>query len=120
MAVTVDGRPVDAMDVAGNFFVQVDVKPGSNSYVFTATDQFGQSKTALLDLVGMPVSGGVDVSSLNDVTLAGKLEYRAPTFNRATRVLRADVRLTNESDSPFGPFVLAAYDPFDPLAGLVS
>jgi RHS repeat-associated protein len=116
VAVTVDGRPVDAMDVAGNFYVQVDVKPGSNSYVFTAADQFGQSKTALLDLVGMPVNGGVDASSLNDVTLAGKLEYRAPTFNRVTRILHADVRLTNESDSPFSPFVLAAYDPFDPLA----
>jgi hypothetical protein len=47
---TINGKPVDVTDPAGNFFSQVIVSPGENVFNFTATDAFGQTATATLTL----------------------------------------------------------------------
>ncbi|MBX9627665.1 MAG: hypothetical protein K2X82_27950, partial [Gemmataceae bacterium] len=54
--VTIDGRPVDALDAAGNFFARVTVRPGQNIYTFTTTADSGagasQSATVTFDDAG--------------------------------------------------------------------
>src|SRR4051794_13420368 len=39
--VTVNGKPVETMDTAGDFFTRVLVRPGQNTFNFVATDNFG-------------------------------------------------------------------------------
>ena len=99
--VTVNGQPVDAVDVAGQFFASVRIEEGLNSFAFVATDTVGQIGTATLILLGVPGStGGFDYGNAQDVSALGELSYERTTFNRRTEVLHADMRLTNLGDDP--------------------
>ncbi len=121
VAVTISGvgfqpATVDALDAAGNFFTSVNVALGLSTLSFTAIDELGQTATTTLDLEGLPAGPGIDTSGLREDTLDARLSYQSTTFNRRSRTLRVDARLTNQAATGLGPFVLAAYAPFDPLA----
>ena len=95
MAVLVNGRPVDALDVAGNFFVSVPIAAGLNTFELEAIDQFGQSGTTTVTLNGVTADALAAAAITEDVTLGADLQYARTTFNRSTNMLHADVRLHN-------------------------
>ncbi|MCA9213548.1 MAG: Ig-like domain-containing protein [Planctomycetales bacterium] len=108
--------PVDSFDASGNFFTSIEVQSGIQTLTFTAIDASGQSESTTLTIEGVVPQTSIDTSQFSDITLEGSLEYTRTTFNRSTRELHADVRLTNQADTGLGSVVLAAYSPFDPLA----
>ena len=55
--VTVNGVPVDGLDVAGNFFARLFVGPGDNTYVFTVEDSSGQTASTTLTIDGERSAG---------------------------------------------------------------
>ena len=94
--VTVDGRPVDALDSSGNFFASVSLLPGANSYEFMATDAFGQTASTTLTLYGTQASPGEQEFSLvSDVTASFFAEYGRTSFHEDTDILYADVAIRN-------------------------
>lgn len=105
---------VDSIDASGNFFTLIDIKAGANNLTFTAVDEFGQIAGDTLSLTGV-IDSGIDTSQLQDATLSGALSYQTTTFNRSSRVVHADVELTNQAANELGPQVLAVYHPFNPL-----
>ena len=94
--VTVDGRPVNALDSSGNFFASVSLLPGANSYEFMATDAFGQTASTTLTLYGTQASPGEQEFSLvSDVTASFFAEYGRTSFHEDTDILYADVAIRN-------------------------
>src|SRR5262249_28334497 len=74
--VSVNGRPVDVLDGAGNFFAYVDVGPGVNTLAFTATDAYSQTATAALKLTGVQTPASqIDFSLFSDVSGSLTAEY---------------------------------------------
>jgi len=125
VGVTVNDQPVDALDAAGNFFSLVTVQPGANVFTFTAIDTLGSQDTVALTLTGIdPPGAGFDVDNLQNVTAFGQFDFQATTFNRRTRTLLADVRLTNTGPESLPAPSLAVVDPIQPpsvsLVGQVS
>jgi RHS repeat-associated protein len=116
VAVLVDGRPVDALDAAGNFFTSVPIATGTNTFAFEAIDQFGVSGTTTVTLFGVSAETIAAAALSQDVTVAAQLTYAASTFNRSTNTLHTDVRLTNESPDLLAGPVQAVYSPFRPLS----
>ena len=48
VAVTINGRSVDAFDAAGHFFAPVQIAAGANNFTVIATDTLGQTGQATL------------------------------------------------------------------------
>lgn len=92
--VTVNGQPVDALDGAGRFFAKVDVKAGENVYEVVATDLYGQSAATTVMVEGVQ-GGGVDFSTLSDVSASFDVDYARTSFRRGESTLYADVAVKN-------------------------
>jgi len=121
VAVTVNGRPVDMLDAAGNFFALVHVESGVMTLSVEATDVFGQSATAGLTLIGVDESTReFAFEQAYDTTAAGRLTYEGTFFNRRTQTLHAALRLTNTGDAPLRAAVLAVFDQISPLTVTLS
>ena len=117
LAVTVDGRPVDALDAAGNFFALLQVESGVTALTVQATDAFGQTATADVTLIGVePAAGEFAFDQAHDTTAAGRLAFEGTFFNRQTQTLHAAMRLTNTGDDSLRASVLAVFDPISPPA----
>jgi hypothetical protein len=99
LAVTVNGRSVDALDAAGNFFALVQVASGVTALTVQATDALGQTATADVTLIGVePSAGEFAFDQAHDTTAAGRLTFEGTFFNRQTQTLHAGMRLTNTGD----------------------
>jgi RHS repeat-associated protein len=98
VSVTVNGAPVDALDAAGNFYARVPVGPGVNSFTFTAVDQWDQTASATRTLTG--VAADVPDGRVEDVTPSLTGTYLRTSFNEATDVLYAGLRVQNVGDYP--------------------
>src|SRR5439155_12625876 len=63
--VQVNGQAVDVLDAAGNFFHQVQIAPGMNSFTVQASDAAGDTTTRTVTVEGtqLPV-GAVDFAHL--------------------------------------------------------
>ena len=117
VAVTVNGRPVDALDAAGNFFALVRVEPGVNELTVEATDAFGQSGTAGVTLLGVESAAGqFAFDQARDATAAGRLAFADTFFNRQSHTLHAAMRLTNAGDDSLRASVLAVFEQISPPA----
>src|SRR5262249_29251992 len=66
VSVTVNGRPVDVLDDAGNFFTNVSIVPGVNNFTAVAVDFDDQTATALLSLKGVQ-PGPINFDQVADV-----------------------------------------------------
>ena len=116
LAVTVNGRPVDSLDVAGNWFALWQVPAGVTELTVQATDAFGQAASAELTLVGVePPAGEFAFEQARDTTAAGQLAFEGTFFNRQTQTLQAAMRLTNTGRDPLRAAVLAVFDRLSPL-----
>ena len=99
LAVTVNGRPVDALDAAGNFFALLPVASGVTALTVQATDAWGQTATADVTLIGVePPAGEFAFDQAHDTTAAGRLTFEGTFFNRQTQTLHAGMRLTKTGD----------------------
>ncbi|WP_337175299.1 putative Ig domain-containing protein [Paludisphaera sp.] len=92
--VTVNGKPVDALDAAGRFFLRADVLPGDNVYTIVAHDLHGQTMTTTLTVEGTQ-AGGVDFSLLSDVSASFGVDYARTSYRRGEATLHADVAVKN-------------------------
>jgi YD repeat-containing protein len=115
LAVTVNNRPVDALDAAGNFFALLQVASGVTALTVQATDAWGQTATADVTLIGVePSAGGFAFDQAHDTTAAGRLAFEGTFFNRQTQTLHAGMRLTNTGDDLLRAAVLAVFDSISP------
>ncbi len=103
-SVVMNGRPVDALDSAGNFFVRTTLQPGSNQFHFTATDSYGRIVETNHTLVGIQTpSDYIPFDQL--VSVAGfQAEYQRTSFDAGTsrKVLYADLAIRNTSSYHLG------------------
>jgi RHS repeat-associated protein len=114
--VTINGHSVDSLDAAGNFFATVQIAAGANSFTVAAIDSLGQTGHATLSLVGIAASTGFDFAEAQDVTAQAALSYVATSYNRHTKTLNTQARLTNEGQDPLRGPVLAVFDRIDPAS----
>ena len=117
VAVTMNGRSVDAFDAAGHFFAAAQIAAGTNSFTVIATDSLGQTGQATLQLVGVPGStGDFDFEQAQDITAKAAIAFTATTYNRNTHTLHAEARLTNDDADPLRGPVLAVFDRIAPAS----
>jgi hypothetical protein len=113
--VTVNGRPVDALDASENFFALLPVASGVTALTVQATDAWGQTATADVTLIGVePPAGEFAFDQAHDTTAAGRLTFEGTFFNRQTQTLHAGMRLTNTGDDLLRAAVLAVFDSISP------
>ncbi len=103
-AVLVNGTAADVVDADGNFFAQVEILPGRNTFDITALDAYGQSAGTTLTLTGdTDAAGSVDL--LFDVSPSFAAEYARTSFDERTGLLYAQTAIRNvgdyEADNPF-------------------
>ena len=99
--VTVNGTPVEVLDIGGHFFQKVVVAPGENHYDVVATDTFGQTSHATLTLSGSSQPPAqVDFSDLSDVSASFIAEYARTSYRAETSTLYADVAIANQGSYP--------------------
>jgi RHS repeat-associated protein len=99
--VTVNGRPVDVLDPAGNFFAQVDVLPGENHFTFIAYDSLDGMAT--IELVASALQrppGEVDFSRFADITGSFEPEYARTSYHHRDQTLFADIAISNVGQYP--------------------
>ena len=102
--VTINGQPVDALDPAGNFFTNVDVAPGINTFELTAFDTQGQTATTSLSITGTDSQSDIDFNRFADTTASFAGVYGRTSFEEDTKNLYVDLATRNdgtfESDVP--------------------
>jgi hypothetical protein len=91
--VTVNGKAVDVLDAEGNFFTMVQINHGQNVFSFVATDQFNQTATTGLTLIGQP-AGTIDFDSLLENPSA-KPVYGRTSFVEKDNTLWVDLAIRN-------------------------
>lgn len=102
-SVAINGRPVDALDSAGNFFSRVTVAPGENTFAVIATDSLGQSATTSLTFEGrtaLTQQGQIDFSQFSDVTASFAGEYARTSLAVEDNLLFADLAIRNGGQFP--------------------
>jgi RHS repeat-associated protein len=118
--VTVDGAAVAALDAAGNFFSNLVIEPGVNTYTVTATDPLGESVSVELSMTGRTEGSEVDFSRFADITGSFSGVYGRTSFQEETRQLFVDLATRNdgafESDVPLLVGVRNISDPSVQLA----
>jgi RHS repeat-associated protein len=99
--VTVNNAPVDVLDAGGNFFTQVHVSAGENTYRITATDAIGQTSSVSLILTGVENSTReIDFSQFSDISPSFAADYARTSFNDKAKSLFADVAIENKGQYP--------------------
>ncbi len=91
--VAVNGKEVDAIDAAGDFFAHVTLPPGVNTFTVIAYDAAGASTPVTLTVVALsPVpAGSINFALLSDVTPSFSATYARTSFADGPAVLYADV-----------------------------
>ncbi|MEM6468299.1 MAG: putative Ig domain-containing protein [Planctomycetota bacterium] len=103
--VTVNGRPVDVLDASGHFFHVVELETGKNDYRFTAHNEFGQTATTSLLVLGRDaVDAEVDFSRYADITDSFSGVYGRTSYHEKSWLLHVDLATSNdgafETDMP--------------------
>lgn len=120
--VMVNGRPVDVLDSAGNFFSNVVVAPGNNVFVVTAFDETGQARTASLSVNGTSTpESDVNLQRLSDVTGAFTGIYATTSYQNTNKQLFVDLAVQNDGGFESGiPLYVTVDNISDPLVTLAS
>ncbi|WP_182864853.1 putative Ig domain-containing protein [Rhodopirellula sp. JC639] len=93
--VTVNGKPVDALDAGGTFYAHVDVATGLNAYDVEAFDAYGQSRTVTVSITGREPSG-IELDRYSDITGSFSGVYGRTSFNEDQRHLYVDLATRND------------------------
>jgi len=96
--VTVNGRPVEALDAAGNFFDPLEIRVGRNLFEVVATDIFGQSATNIIAILGARCPQSF--ADLGAISTSLNPEYGRTSFHEWTQTLYADLALRNTGSYP--------------------
>ncbi|HVK07210.1 MAG TPA: hypothetical protein VM597_00395, partial [Gemmataceae bacterium] len=116
LAVTVNGRPVDAVDPAGNFFTRVQAAPGRNTFALAAADAGGGTATTAVTITGtQPPAGPLDFSAVADLSGGVGAEYGRTSYHVDSKVLYADVAVRNDGRYAAGaPLLVGVKNVSDP------
>lgn len=119
-SVTLDGKVVDAIDGAGNFFTRVTVRPGQNVFEFVATDFQGLVASNRLTLAGkQPTAGAIDLSRLTDVSASFDGVYGRTSFDDDNDVLYAELSIRNAGQNlADAPLLVGIHNISDPRVRL--
>ena len=111
-SVLINGSPVATLDTLGNFFTQVNVSAGDNTYDFLAIDSLGQTASTRLTLVGLQPEEGPDAPELfrNVVTASFQAEYQRTSFHEESKTLFADLNVRNVGSFAIDAPLLVAVD----------
>lgn len=100
VSVTIDGTPVDAIDVDGNFFARVTPRIGQTSYSFTAIDTYGASATTSLSLLGIDSSKTAErLASLTELSMI-EVKHGLTSWNEKAKILYSQIDVTNQGQYP--------------------
>ncbi|MBQ9370568.1 MAG: fibro-slime domain-containing protein [Thermoguttaceae bacterium] len=104
VATYVNGKPVDVIDVAGNYFVQTTVEPGENVYELTSIDSSGTRATETVSIYGRTETEKIEYLQF-DVSPSFKPDYARTSFDERTDILYAELAIENvgqySADAPF-------------------
>ncbi len=126
-AVTVNGRPVDTLDAAGNFFHRIEILPGDNRLTVAAAASSGALQTAEIMLRGVAAdSTKLDTGRLTDVSASVDAKYGRTSFEALptssgtpANVLLAGVALHNSGTYPLRtPLLVGVKNISDPRVSL--
>ncbi len=94
--VRVNGQPIQVSDDAGNFFQQVQIAPGTNTFQIEASDAAGDTTTTTVKVDGtqLPV-GTIDFARLSVVSSSTLGLYGRTSWHDANNVLYADFGVEN-------------------------
>jgi RHS repeat-associated protein len=119
VAVLVNGVAVDALDSAGNFFLQTTTLPGDNVFEVTAIDAFGQRATETVTVFGTESAEGTIEEQLFDVSPSFRAAYARTSFDEGTDLLYAQLAIENIGQYPAdNPFLVGVTNIRDPQTGL--
>ncbi|MHB8861524.1 MAG: putative Ig domain-containing protein [Pirellulaceae bacterium] len=94
--VRVNGQSVQVMDDAGNFFHQVQVAPGTNTFLVEARDAAGDTTSSTVTVAGtQATAGAVDFTQLSVVSGSSLGLYGRTSWQDASSVLYADFGVEN-------------------------
>lgn len=116
VTVTNNGRPVDAIDVAGNYFSLVEIQPGTNTLELTARDALGTTATVNVQVTGIQSADGeIDFSQLSDITASFPAEYGRTSFDENADVLYTELAIRNAGRYVIGsPLLIGIKNLSDP------
>ena len=104
-AVLINGRAVNVVDAAGNFFEEIDILTGENRLEVVALDAYGQLATETVTVTGTQDSEGISENLLFDVSPSFEAEYARTSFDERTDLLYAQLAIHNVGqygvDNPF-------------------
>jgi hypothetical protein len=103
--VEIDGKAVDVLDADGNFFTMVHINAGQNVFHFTATDQYSQTASTGLTLIGNPADT-IDFDSLAENPQT-KIEYGRTSFVEKDNTLWTDLAIRNNGSNAMRQPILA-------------
>ena len=111
-SVLINGSPVATLDALGNFFTQVNVAAGDNTYDFLAIDSLGQTASTRLTLLGLQPQEGPDAPELfsNVVSASFAAQYQRTSFNEKNDTLFADLNVRNVGSFAIDAPLLVAVD----------
>ncbi|NLX54539.1 MAG: hypothetical protein GXY58_05455, partial [Planctomycetaceae bacterium] len=120
-AVLVNGRAVDAIDAAGNFFMQATIVPGDNLFEVMAIDAYGQRSIQTLRVVGDTAADVVAENLLFDVSPSFVAAYARTSFDERTDLLHAQLAIENVGQySVDNPFYVGVRDISDPTVTIIG
>ncbi|MEM6366262.1 MAG: Ig-like domain-containing protein, partial [Planctomycetota bacterium] len=93
--VTVNDAAVESFDIAGNFFTEVEILEGDNTFVVRAIDSLGNQTAEEITLVG---TNGTSRANVQEVTALTSIEFESATLNRESHVLQTNARIVNRSN----------------------
>lgn len=109
LIVKLNGVPVEALDVAGNFYSRVTLQNGTNDFVVSAEDEKGTRAEASITVLGTPSGSPVQISALNEVSGSVSATYGTTSFQDDTSILFSDLAIKNLGARPLQPPLLVGF-----------
>ncbi len=104
LAVHVNSRPADSIDVTGRFFLPILLEEGVNHFEIESFNACG-SDTTFVEFVGSPT--GTVIDSFSDHTAFMEVNYRNTTYDQGLGVLTIEAAVCNQYTAPLpGPFLM--------------
>ena len=111
-SVTINGISVDALEVSGKFFAQVQVAAGVNTFAITAIDLSGNTVSTELKIDGVLSQSSFDLVQFADITSSFKGLYFRTSFNEGAKNLLVDLATRNDGAFEIQTPLLVGVKPF--------